>query len=112
MGLVNQSVKIRYEVILMFMRENRRKNGAPQPESTMANDEAGQRAAHKLSENDYSGLEGADWRFTPQMSTCAAINEEHYMAGLQDSGPYRDLGESKIPFVGIKEPGSDKLKIR
>lgn len=94
----------------MFMRNNRAKNGAVQPEATAKADAAAQKAAEKLSPNDYDGLKSADWRFQATLSTCAQINEEHYIGGLKDDGVYQNTYESKVPFVGTEPPeGNDRV---
>jgi hypothetical protein len=83
----------------MFMRNNRAKNGVPQPETVGAAATALQRKARKLSPN--LALEGnpEDWRFSVDLSTCEKINDGHYDAGISDE-PFRTEYESKIPFVG------------
>jgi hypothetical protein len=99
----------------MFMRENRRKNGAPQPEQTAKADASRQRAARKLSPNSDLPSSGEDCRFTPSMGTSAQINEQHYDGGINDGGPFKVSYEQHIPSVGIKVaptgPGRD-LKSR
>lgn len=82
----------------MFMRENRRKNGVEQPERTAARSASGQRGAKKLSPNEPIE-QGEDWRFTPDLSTCAAINEAHYGSGVS-TNLYNTSYEASIPFVG------------
>lgn len=84
----------------MFMRNNRAKNGAVQPEKTAAADASTQRSARKLSPNGPIPSDPEDWRFNPQMSTCAQINEDHYQAGIGGRHPYDGDYESKIPSVG------------
>ena len=84
----------------MFMRRNRSINGAVQPERTVADDAAKQRRARKLSTNDDLMPHAEDWRFQPNLETCEQINDNHYMAGLRDGGPYDRDYASKIPFVG------------
>lgn len=85
----------------MFMRNNRTKNGAPQPEETARKDTSGQKAARKLSPNEPIGDKGDDWRFSPDMSSCAAINTAHYKAGVSGN-LWTSEYEKSIPFVGNK----------
>jgi len=85
----------------MFMRNNRAKNGAPQPESVASGDTAGQRRARKLSPNGPLANSPDDNRFTPQMSSCAAINKAHYQGGISGDGPYGTSYEQHIPYVGV-----------
>ena len=95
----------------MFMRENRKKNGVPDPG-------AGQPAeAHSGQEliSNTNVEQTVDWRFTPQMSTPAAINEGHYQGGISGSGPYGTSYEDKIPHVSampVHEGGDRSLKSR
>ncbi len=93
----------------MFMRENRKKNGAPQPEQIAAKDAPAQRGARKLAPNEPVDQSPEDWRFTPDMSDCAKINDAHYEGGLDD-GPYGTSYEQHIPFVG--QPDSMSMKGR
>lgn len=97
----------------MFMDRNRKLNGAADPGATASSEAGEQRRAQKLSPNEYP-QNGEDWRFQPSLETCAQINENHYMAGLKDGGPYDKSYEDKIPFVGNEVPrGTDrKLKSR
>lgn len=91
----------------MFMRENRKKNGATQP----GLDPAAASAAKKLSGNEpIPKLE--DWRFNPDLSSPQAINKAHYMGGLSGSGPYTEAYASSIPFVGndFEKKSGDPLK--
>ena len=81
----------------MFMRENRKKNGASQP--GLAGPGANN-AARKLSGNMPIGDMEADRRFTPDLSSPEAINKAHYMGGISGDGPYKDAYASDIPFVG------------
>jgi hypothetical protein len=85
----------------MFMRENRRKNGAPQPETTAASDAGAQKSARQLVPNFPLDGSPEDWRFSPSMSTPAQINEQHYQGGISGSGPYGTSYEPKIPSVGV-----------
>ena len=85
----------------MFMRNNRAKNGAPQPEAVAKRDAPSQKAARKLSPNEPIGDKGDDWRFSPDMSSCAAINDAHYNAGVKGQ-PWTSEYEKSIPFVGNK----------
>lgn len=96
----------------MFMRNNRALNGAPQPEATEQADAAKQRASQRLSPNEWEGLIGEDWRFTPKMETCAAINENHYHSGLVDAGAYHISYETDIPFVGTEPPSTPDRKLK
>lgn len=96
----------------MFMRNNRKKNGAPQPEETASSDTAGQRKARQLAPNGPIDQSPDDLRFTPDMSTCAAINEAHYQGGVSGAGPYGKSYEDKIPYVGERPNGGDTLKGR
>lgn len=94
----------------MFMRENRKKNGAPQPEAVASKEAGSQRSARQLSPNDFNGLEGEDRRFAAQLSSCAAINDAHYESGISGDGPYKDTYGQHIPFVGVKPPTNNTLK--
>lgn len=94
----------------MFMRENRKKNGAPQPAAQPAETHSGQ----ELISNE-TVPQTVDWRFNPQMSTPAAINEGHYQGGLSGSGAYGTSYEDKIPHVSanpVFEGGDRTLKSR
>jgi len=83
-----------------FMRRNRQINGAPQPEQTAARDAAEQRAERRLStQPDFPGTPD-DLRFTPQMSTCAAINDAHKAGGISGLGPFTTSYEQHIPYIG------------
>lgn len=93
----------------MFMRENRKKNGAVQPEATAAKDSSAQRGARKLAPNEPVPEKPEDWRFTPDMSSCDAINDAHYEGGLND-GPYGKSYEEHIPFVGVPDSMSQKSR--
>lgn len=90
----------------MFMRENRAKNGAEQPETTRAKAAPKQRSARKLSPNDPLQPKAEDWRFSPNMSTCEQIDREHYRSGVDGDGPYGTSYEQHIPFVGAKPEAS------
>lgn len=95
----------------MFMRENRAKNGAAQPEQTASKDSAAQRAARQLSPNDLPTEEGLSPMFSPDMSSPAAINSAHYAGGVSGNGPYNKSYEDKIPYIGKPtELGRNKLK--
>lgn len=95
----------------MFMRENRKKNGAPQPEQVASKDGAGQRRSRMLSPNDMPSEQGMDLRFSPDMSNCAAINSAHYGGGLDGDGPYRKSYEDNIHYLGTPDQlGRNKLK--
>lgn len=97
----------------MFMRDNRSKNGAKQPEQVAAAQAPNQRSARKLSPNGEIPSPPDDWRFNPSMSTCAAINDDHYQAGISGSGSYGTSYEAKIPSVGgvpAHTEGDRKLK--
>jgi hypothetical protein len=96
----------------MFMRANRTINKAPQPETTAASDAPKQRSAKKLSPNFDIPGPPEDWRFTPSMSSCAAINKDHYQGGVTDAGPYSVSYEQHIPHVGeqpVHTEGDRKL---
>lgn len=84
----------------MFMRENRKKNGAPQPEQTASRDASAQRGERRLSTNPPLDNSPDDLRFSPQMSTCAAINDAHYAGGVNGLGPYATSYEQHIPYIG------------
>ena len=84
----------------MFMRENRKKNGAPQPEQVAASESKGQNAARKIAPNEPIGSNPEDLRFTPDMSNPAAINEDHYQGGLSGAGVYKKSYEDKILWLG------------
>lgn len=94
----------------MFMRENRRKNGAKQPEQVAGADASQQHNARQLDPNDYPSQKSEDWRFSAKLSTPAAINDAHYHAGISsENGPYVDAYGQHIPFVGNKAPtGQDQ----
>ncbi len=95
----------------MFMRENRSKNGAAQPEAVARQQSSGQKGAKKLSPNPPMTEQTADWRFTPDMSSPEAINRGHYEGGISGNGPYGKSYEESIPFVGSPaDKGSHKLK--
>ena len=99
----------------MFMDRNRKINGAANPAQTATSEAAEQRRSQKLSPNDYPTEGPEDWRFQPDIETCAAINENHYMAGLKDGGPYDKEYEAEVPYVGQPVPDSGegrKLKKR
>lgn len=84
----------------MFMRRNRAKNGAPQPEQTASRDSGSQRSERRLSTQP--SLDGSpdDLRFSPNMSNCAAINDAHYEGGVSGTGPYGVSYEQNIPYIG------------
>jgi hypothetical protein len=86
--------------MVMFMRNNRAKNGAPQPEKTASSQSSDQRSERRLSTNP--SLDGSpdDLRFSPSMSSCAAINDAHYSAGVSGLGPYGTSYEQNIPYIG------------
>jgi|ERR1700719_15116 len=88
----------------MFMRNNRAKNGAPQPEKTLSDDAAGARSARKLDPNQPVGSP-EDWRFTPDLSTCDAINNAHVHAGVSGV-PFLTNYQGHIPFVGQEAEGA------
>lgn len=92
----------------MFMRENRKKNGAPQPEQTAAQDTPKQAAARKLSPNLPVDGKADDWRFSPELSTPQQINRAHYQGGVSGAGPYATTYEQHIPFIGGPEYESGK----
>jgi hypothetical protein len=97
----------------MFMRENRKKNGAPQPEATASADASKQRSSRLLAPNGDIPSPPDDWRFNPSMSTPAAINEAHYQGGISGDGPYGTSYEAKIPYVGeiaVHNEGDRALK--
>lgn len=87
----------------MFMRANRAKNGAPQPEAVGAASVGAQRKSRKLSPN-FSLEKGEDWRFSPSMSSCDAINDAHYHAGVSDE-PFNADYVGHIPYVGMPDNG-------
>lgn len=91
----------------MFMRENRKKNGATDPAA--AGEAAAKSAAQgeKLDPNEALTEKPADWRFTPSMSSPAAINEAHYQGGISGSGPYSTSYEQHIHSVGGKPVNTD-----
>lgn len=97
----------------MFMRNNRSINKAPQPEQVAASDGPKQRSARKLAPNPEIPSGPEDWRFSPNMENCAAINKNHYHGGVTDGGPYDISYEQHIPHVGEKpshEEGERKLR--
>lgn len=89
-----------------FMARNRAINGAYDP-SPKPNTKARQIAAN----GPIPGTpESPLW--TPDMSTCAKINEDHYQGGVSGSGPYGKSYEDKIPYTGERPEGGDTLKSR
>lgn len=96
----------------MFMRANRSKNGAPQPEKTAGANAAAQKAARKLSPNEPLDGKPDDWRFNPDMESCATINDDHYEGGVGGLGPYGKSYEQHIPFVGNTVPSSPDRKLK
>lgn len=101
----------------MFMRNNRAKNGAPQPEKGAARDAGEQRGQRRLSTQPPVDGNPDDLRFQPAMSTCEAINNDHYEAGVSGMGPYGTSYEAHIPHVGkgggpavADESGDRKLR--
>ena len=97
----------------MFMRANRSANKVEQPEVGASRDAAGQRANQKLAPNETLPTNPEDYRFTPSMSSCSAINEQHYQGGISGDGPYGTTYESHIPSVGqnvVHTEGDRKLK--
>ena len=85
----------------MFMRNNRRLNGAPQPENVYASEAPEQREQQSLIPNP-SDLGSAQMRtFEPNLETQEAINRRHYRGGI-DEGEGPDY-ESKVP-VGPRMP--------
>ena len=98
------------------MRNNRAKNGAQQPEQAASRQSAEQRAERRLSTQP--DLDGSpdDLRFSPSMSSCAAINDAHYAGGVNGMGPYGVSYEQNIPYIGkggkavAAEDGDRKLK--
>lgn len=98
----------------MFMRENRAKNGAAQPEATAKSDAGSHSGSQELISNEAVPAT-IDLRFTPQMSTPAAINEGHYQGGIIGSGVYGTSYEQHIPSVSatpVHQEGDRKLKNR
>lgn len=91
----------------MFMRENRKKNGATQP--GLAGPGAGN-SAQKISANLPIGATPSDLRFTPDMSSPASINSGHYAGGISGDGPYKNTNVSDIPFVGNANESKIPLK--
>jgi hypothetical protein len=89
----------------MFMRENRKKNGAEQPETTQARESKAQKGARKIAPNEPLNQKAEDWRFSPNMGTSEGINRDHYGSGVSGDGPYGTSYEEKIPYVGAK-PGT------
>jgi hypothetical protein len=96
----------------MFMRKNRQKNGAPQPETIASADGASQRKARQLAPNGPVDQSPLDYRFNPDMSNCAAINDAHYEGGISGAGPYSKSYEDHIPYVGDRPEGAETLKGR
>jgi hypothetical protein len=90
----------------MFMDHNRKVNGAYDP-APRPNTKARQLAA-----NGPVDQSPDDWRFSPDMSTCGAINEAHYQGGVSGSGPYGKSYEDKIHYTGERPEGGDTLKGR
>lgn len=85
----------------MFMRNNRKKNGAPQPETVSASERPDQASQETLSPNDMNLGSPQKRTFEPNLETLDAINRRHYRGGLDDdTGP--DY-EHQIP-VGPKMP--------
>ncbi len=95
----------------MFMRNNRAKNGVPQPESVASALTPLQRKSRKLSPN--TPLDGSpeDWRFNPDMSSVEKINDAHYDAGVSDE-PYITDYERHIPYVGVPVAQTGDRKLR
>jgi len=99
----------------MFMRKNRAKNGAPQPEKIASQDSGKQRSQKKLAPNPTDYGQGEDWRFTAKWQDSGKTNEEHYQGGVSGSGPYGTSYEDKIPYVGeppVHKEGGRGLKSR
>ena len=88
----------------MFMRENRRKNGARQPEEVEREDAGSQRSAQKLDPNQPVESNPPDWRFDAELGTPEAINRAHYHAGISSELSLTDY-ERHIPFVGTDAAG-------
>jgi hypothetical protein len=84
----------------MFMRNNRAKNGAPQPEQTASRDASAQRSSRTLSSQPPIDNSPDDLRFAPSLSSCAAINDAHYNGGVSGSSPYETSYEKSIPHIG------------
>lgn len=82
----------------MFMRNNRSKNGAVQPEQTAAKQNSEQKAERRLSTQP-DVAPGEDLRFTPSMSSCSAINDACYESGISGS-KYTTSYEQHIPYIG------------
>ena len=96
----------------MFMRNNRAKNGASQPESVSSQDSAGQRKARQLAPNGPIDQSPLDYRFSPNMSSPPTINSGHYLEDTSGSGVFASSYEDKIPYVGERPQGADTLKGR
>jgi hypothetical protein len=90
----------------MFMDHNRKVNKAydPAPEPS--------RKAKQLAANAPIDQNPEDWRFNPNMSSPEAINSGHYMEDMNSPGVYATSYEDKIPFVGDRPEGADRLKGR
>jgi hypothetical protein len=86
----------------MFMRNNRAKNGAPQPEQTAKKDASAQRSSRTLSTQPPLDGSPDDLRFPAQLSTCEKINDAHYRCGVTDDMGQFGLGnyDDKIPHIG------------
>lgn len=92
---------------MSFMYNNRRKNGAPQPEQVAAKEAPEQRAQKKLSPNP-SDLGSPEVRtFEPNMETLEAINRRHYRGGL-DEGQLPGY-EDRVPEGPMLSGSNPKL---
>jgi len=99
-----------------FMARNRRTNGAADPAQTAKSQASEQNKQRRLSTNPPVEQQES-LLFTPDMSSPAAINEAHYLGGLNGNGPYGRSYEDKIPYIGkngsdATAPGTQKLKDR
>lgn len=80
----------------MFMRNNRAKNGAPQPEEVAADAASAMRAEETLNVMVPGGLGSPQSRtFEPDLMTIEAITRRHVRGGL-DEGEWSDY-ESNVP---------------
>lgn len=68
----------------MFMRANRAKNGAPQPEAVESREASAQRSQDRLSPNPTDLGTPQHRTFEPNLETQEAINRRHYRGGLDE----------------------------
>jgi hypothetical protein len=81
--------------LTMFMRNNRKLNGAPQPEQVASREAPDQRSQGTLIPNPTDLGSPQHRTFEPNLETEEAINRRHYRGGLDD-GEWPDY-EQHIP---------------